>query len=70
MNISNASENKAIFSRRKVLIVLELLHLKMEVTVSEPCGVIRVCIGNQFHGNFRSQTPSNRTIKSVFRDVK
>ena len=24
------------------MIVLELLHLKMEVTVSEPCDVIRV----------------------------
>ena len=26
----------------KIVIVLELLHLKMEVTVSEPCDVIRV----------------------------
>ena len=26
------------------MIVLELLHLKMEVTVSEPCDVIRVMI--------------------------
>ena len=41
-NISSAYENWAIFSRRKLLIVLELLHLKMEVTVSEPCDVIRV----------------------------
>ena len=32
--------NRDIFSRRKILIVLGLLHLKMEVTVSEPCGVI------------------------------
>ena len=24
------------------MVVLELLHLKMEVTVSEPCDVIRV----------------------------
>ena len=41
-NISSAYENWAIFGRRKLLIVLELLHLKMEVTVSEPCDVIRV----------------------------
>ena len=41
-NISSAYENQAIFSRRKLLIVLELSHLKMEVTVSEPCDVIRV----------------------------
>ena len=41
-NISSAYENYAIFSRRKLLIVLELLHLKTEVTVSEPCDVIRV----------------------------
>ena len=26
------------------MIVLEILHLKMEVTVSEPCNVIRVAI--------------------------
>ena len=43
-NISSAYENWAIFSRRKLVIVLELLHLKMEVTVSEPCDVIRVII--------------------------
>ena len=30
------------FSRGEILIVLELLNLKMEVTVSEPCDVIRV----------------------------
>ena len=30
------------FQQGKLLIVLELLHLKMEVTVSEPCDVIRV----------------------------
>ena len=41
-NISSVYENLAIFSRCKLLIVLELLHLKMEVTVSEPCDVIRV----------------------------
>ena len=41
-NISSAYENQGIFSRRKLVIVLELLHLKMEVTVSEPCDVIRV----------------------------
>ena len=39
-NISSAYEN--FFSMRELLIVLELLHLKMEVTVSEPCDVIRV----------------------------
>ena len=41
-NISSAYEDKAIFSRRKLVILLELIHLKMEVTVSEPCDVIRV----------------------------
>ena len=40
--ISSAYETWAIFSRREFLIVLDLLHLKMEVTVSEPCDVIRV----------------------------
>ena len=36
------AKTKANFSRRKLVTVLELLHLKMEVTVSEPCDVIRV----------------------------
>ena len=40
--ISSAFENWAIFRRDKIVIVLELLYLKMEVTVSEPCDVIRV----------------------------
>ena len=44
-NISTAYENLAIFSRRKLLIVSDLLHLNMEVTVPEPCDVIRVSIG-------------------------
>ena len=34
------------------MVVLELLHLKMEVTVSEPCDVIRV--------------PSNGLIPIIF----
>ena len=42
--MSSAYENSAISSRLELLIVLELLHLKMEVTVSEPCDVIRVII--------------------------
>ena len=41
-NILSAYENYAIFCRHKLLIVLELVYLKMEVTVSEPCDVIRV----------------------------
>ena len=41
-NISSAYENYAIFNRRKLVVVLELLHLRMKVTVSEPCDVIRV----------------------------
>ena len=32
-------ENLAIFRRRKLVIVLEPLHLKMKVTVSEHCDV-------------------------------
>ena len=43
-NISSAYENWAIFSRRNIVIVLELSHFKMGVTVSEPCEVIRVTI--------------------------
>ena len=32
-NISSAYENYAIFSRRKLLIIIEILHIEMEVTV-------------------------------------
>ena len=28
-----------------IIIVLEQLHLKIEITVSEPCDVIRVAVG-------------------------
>ena len=51
-NISSAYENWAIFSMRELLIVLEPLHLKMEVTVSEPCDVIRVCVDVQIRALF------------------
>ena len=40
------TKTRPFFSRRKHLIVLELLHLKMEVTVSKPCDVFRVLKGS------------------------
>ena len=33
------------------MVVLELLHLKMAVTVSEPCDVIRVRLGKKGPNN-------------------
>ena len=39
-NISSAYQNYAIFSWQNLLIILELVHLKMEVSVAEPCDVI------------------------------
>ena len=56
-NISGAYENKAIVNVRKRLLVLELLLLKMEVTVSEPCDVIRVQSYKGYIG-FQSDTCS------------
>ena len=67
-NISSAYENWAIFSRRKLLIVLELLHLKMEVTVSEPCDVIRVRVllsTTAFHARVRGSVPSLGGLKET-----
>ena len=37
---------EAIFSRLKLVIILEILRLKMEVTVSVPCDGIRVLNSN------------------------
>ena len=39
-----AYDKYAILNRHNFVIVLDLLHLKMEVTVSETCDVIRVVI--------------------------
>ena len=40
MKLKRIFENLAIFNRRKLFKLV--LHLKMEISVSEPCDVIRV----------------------------
>ena len=46
------------------MIVLELSHLKMEVTVSEPCDVIRVGLAPEYLCELISKQPTHRNLRS------
>ena len=55
-NILGAYENLAISSRRK-LVILSTITLKMEVSVSEPCDVIRVKDLTDIYNDFKLKNP-------------